>query len=274
MTLGLVAAAIAALLLPARADDGRVTQRVSTGTVTAVLTYMQQAGAVRGPELQISRAGRVVHDEQLRRVGCPDCPGWRFAGGLVLRDLDADGEPELAVDVYTGGAHCCTYSLLYRYDAASGRYAASVRAWGNAGYVLSDLDRDGRPELASRDDRFAAAFTPYAASASPLRVWRYERGRLIDVTRRFRAELERDSAVLWRDYLRARRREPHDVRGLLAAWCAEQVLLGRAPEAWRRLDGALRRGELGRARSVDGYPAGRRYLGALRAFLRRAGYLR
>ena len=132
----------------------------------------------------------------------------------------------------------------------------------------------GGPSFRAVTTASPRASPPYAASASRLRIWRYDRGRLRDVTRSFPRAVERDAAALWRDYLRVRRSGVREVRGLLAAWLADQALLGRAGEGWRRLEQANRRGELGRGATLDGYPAGRRYLSALRSFLRRAGYLR
>jgi hypothetical protein len=243
------------------------------GDVRADLTVTERGGIVRDVRLRIVRLGRVRLDAEVPRLGCAGCPGWRVVGRPVVRDLDGDGEPEVLVDVYTGGAHCCTHSLLYRWRPQGRRYERSTAAWGNQGYRLADLDADGRPELSSRDDRFAARFTAYAASASPVRIWRYDRGRLFDVTRSFRGEVERDAAVLWREYLRVRGGKVREVRGFLAAWLADQALLGRTEQGWRRLEDANRRGELGRGAMADGYPAGRRYLSALRAFLRRAGYV-
>jgi hypothetical protein len=248
-----------ALVVPS-ADEG----------VRAQLTVTERDGVVRDVRLRITRLGQVRLDARVPRIGCPDWPGWRVVGRPIVRDLDGDGESEVVVDVYTGGAHCCTHSLLYRWRPGGERYERSTVGWGNQGYRLGDLDADGRPELSSRDDRFAARFTAYAASATPVRIWRYKRGRLLDVTRTFPREVERDAAQLWRDYLRLRRTE---ARGLLAAWVADQALLGRADEGWRRLEEANRRGELGRGAKLDGYPAGGRYLAALRSFLRRTGYL-
>jgi hypothetical protein len=260
----LVAFVAAALLLtPAAGED-----------VRAQLTVTERAGVVRDVRLRIVRLGRVRLDTKVPRLGCADCPGWRVVGRPVVRDLDRDGESEVVVDVYTGGAHCCTHSLLYRWQPRGRRYVRSTAGWGNQGYRLADLNADRRPELSSRDDRFAARFTAYAASASPLRIWHYDRGRLRDVTRRFPRAVERDAALLWQDYLRVRRNEVREVRGLLAAWLADQALLGHADQGWRRLEQAHRRGELGRGARVDGYHAGRGYLAELRSFLRRAGYVR
>ena len=92
-----------------------------------------------------------------------------------------------------------------------------------------------RPELSSRDDRFAARFTAYAASASPgLWILRgHHAGGCATSPAAFRRAVERDAALHWQDYVRVRRSGLREVRGLLAAWLADQALLGRAGEGWR-----------------------------------------
>jgi hypothetical protein len=247
-----------------------VVEQVTRGAVTAELSYTVRDAVVRDLRVRIRRRGRLVSDVRPR----PLHPGGRVAGPLVVRDLDGDSEPEVVLDLYSGGAHCCTSSLFLGYVRARGTYAKTVRSWGNQGYRVVDYDGDRRPELTSRDDRFAAAFTAYAASASPIQIWRYERGRLRNVTRRFPARIGHDAVQLWREYIRVRKSNFPEVRGFLAAWVADQALLGREAVGWRVLEGAQRRGELGRSATMDGYPAGKRYLAALRAFLRRTGYVR
>jgi subtilisin-like proprotein convertase family protein len=247
-------------------------ERGRSGPVVAELRYRESNDVYRDPRLRIVRAGHVALDRPLPRIGCGGgaCPGWRPVGPPVVRDLDADREPEVVVDEYSGGAHCCTYSLVYRRSASG--YTTLIRRWGNVGYRLIDLDRDGRPEVRSADDRFAYAFTAYATSLEPVQIWRYDRGRLVDVTRSFPAVVAADARAAWRLYLRERRAQPREVRGVLAAWLADQLVLGRGPAGWRALDEAYRRGDLGRGSKLYGYPAGKRYLAALRAFLRRTGY--
>jgi hypothetical protein len=60
------------------------------------------------------------------------------------------------------------------------------------------------------------------------------------------------------------------VRGILAAWLADQYSLGRGRAGWRFLERAERRGELGR--KPDLWPVGKAYLRKLRAFLKTTGY--
>ena len=80
--------------------------------------------------------------------------------------------------------------------------------------------------------------------------------------------MEQDAKRLWRTYSSERRDE--DVRGVLAAWQADQYLLGREDAGWLELERALKRGDL---QGPNGFwPTGRRYLEALRSFLVKTGY--
>jgi subtilisin-like proprotein convertase family protein len=256
-----------ALDLSRRVVEHRIAR---AGAVTATLSFVETAFRYSDVTLTIARRGRVVRVDRPRNWG----PSWQIPvepEALRVRDLDGDREPEVVADFYSGGAHCCSYTLVYRYE--HGTYAKTMAWWGNPGARLVDLDHDGRPEFRSGDDRFAYAFTAYAASAWPVRIWHYEHGRMRDVTRSFPASIAADARALRRLYDSARRPPYREVRGVLAAWVADELLLGRGTEAWAFVERAYRRGELGRARSKDGYPAGRRYVAALRRFLRRTGYL-
>ena len=63
-----------------------------------------------------------------------------------------------------------------------------------------------------------------------------------------------------------------DLRGLLAAWVADEYRLGLADEAWKQIEVAYRRGELSAPRVDPLWPAGRKYISHLRAFLVKTGY--
>src|SRR5207302_9985554 len=171
---------------------------------------------------------------------------------------------------YPGGAHCCLYTVILRFDGTTYRRMAHV--WGNVGYRLAQLDHDGVPEMISADDRFAYVFTSFAGSVFPVQIWHYERGMLRDVTSSYLFAVRSDAGQIWREYLRERKDPVSDVRGVLAAWLADEVRLGRSAEAWNQLEAAYRRGELSAPRVDTLWPAGQKYLHALRAFLAQTGY--
>jgi subtilisin-like proprotein convertase family protein len=249
--------------------------RVARGRVTAELSFRETNGRYSDLGITVRRDGRRALKTSVARLSCKDC---LVAGidtipspqPLAIRDLDGDGEPEVLLDLYTGGAHCCFYTVILRYDGRS--YRGTVAFWGDPGYDLQDLDHDGRPELVTADDRFAYEFTSYAASFLPVQVRTYDHGVVSDVTSRFPALVRADAAYLWHEYVKDRGNRQDDLRGLLAAWAADESRLGLADEAWKQIEAAYRRGELSAPRVDPLWPAGRKYVRHLRAFLVKTGY--
>jgi hypothetical protein len=275
-----LAAGVLCCVLPPTASARDVTRTAQAGDVRATLTYRVVKGVYSQVRLRIVRAGRGLVDDRLLEVTCgKGCATWApgfgaRTGPLNVRDLDADGEPEVLLDLYSGGAHCCTLTAFYRFDGNAAIYRRSVWDFHDSGYRLVDVDADGRVELAGRDDRFAYVFAPYAFSVAPRQTWQWQAGELADVTRTFLDSVRADARQALTIYNRARqKRDRTAIRGALAAWAADQCLLGRSQQAWQRLEAANRAGELGRGPKELGYPAGRQYIENLRAFLRRTGYI-
>jgi hypothetical protein len=190
---------------------------------------------------------------------------------MKLRDLDGDSEPEVLLEVFSGGAHCCSYSLVYRFVQFANTYERIAWPWGNAGYTLKDLNRDHRPEFVTGDDRFAYLFTSYADSSFPITIYQLGEKGFADVTRKFRGAVRADARRKLRFYHQALR-EKRDVRGLLAAFQADEYLAKRSKQGWRVLNRAARRKQLKSPYGDNTGPSGQRYLRALTRYLRRWGY--
>lgn len=246
----------------------------TSGSVTATVTWIETDYQAEDVHVAITRDGQVRVDETLR-----DTEGGTMYStpvALLARDLDGEGEPEVILDLYTGGAHCCTVSRIYRYTGNGGNgYETVVHDWGNEGYLLRDLDGDGQPEFRSADDRFNYRFACYACGGAPVQIWQFRGGDFVaemqEVTRSFPAQVRKDASLWWKAIQRERRRRDHDVRGLVAAWTADQYLLGNQARAAGTLQNLLGAGEL----TVDDdgiWPSGRRYVRELKSFLRRLGY--
>jgi hypothetical protein len=248
-------------------------ERASDGGVTASLTYDQRSDHEFATlRLSIVRDGT----EALRAVPetrqCADSScmpaGHLDSSSLKVADLDGDGEREVVVDLFTGGAHCCLQSLVYHWTGST--YASVQHDWGDPGYELVDLDRDGTPEFRSADARFAYAFASFASSAMPLVIWRYGDGAFRDVTLEHRALLRADAKGWWRKWRRRRGRPDDEPLGALSAWAADHARLGRWAIVRRELRRSQRRGWLS---GSEPWPHGRGYARALERFLRRADYL-
>jgi hypothetical protein len=272
----LVVAAMVAVM-PAAASAKLKTETVANGAVKAVLTYKVGPGLfnVSGTHLAIVRSGVTLLDTDVPEPcnGCGIMPagsGGGSAKSLQVADLDGDGEPEVLLDIFTGGAHCCLDTWIYRLAGTS--YIGTPAQWGDVGYALKDLNRDGIPELKSADDRFAYAFTSFAESWFPPMVWQFRAGKLTDVTRNYPALIRADVKQTLQLY-HSKHRRTLDLRGVIAAYVADQYLLGHGSAGWKLVRSARKLGLVNGLGKGDPWPHGARYVRSLRKFLRRNGYI-
>jgi hypothetical protein len=270
------AALALALALPgvaSAADGGSAT--ASAGAVQATLTWAAAEFGNKDPHLVVSRAGATVFDGSPIAAGSPCSEdGCVFAASgkrdapLQVVDLDADGEPEVLVDAYTGGAHCCAQTEILRFDGTT--YTPVETSWGNIGYELKDLDGDGRPDFVSADDAFSYAFSSFGGSFHPPLVLDYDataKGLFRDITRRFPALVRKNAKDALHALARARRTH-FETLGPVAAYVADLYLLGRGREVRPYLARARKRGDL---RNASGR-APRSFDRQLLAFLHKQGY--
>jgi hypothetical protein len=267
LAVGTVVAALA-LALPAAAATGRTT--ATHGAWRAALTFVHKGAgpaAYADLRLRITDGGAAVLDapvrSRLRGVAYLE-PGYGTV--LAFRDLDGDGTPELLLSLYTGGAHCCFVDQVFDLRRPSPKRVEI--SFADAGARL--LRVGGQTLFRSADEAFAYEFTDYADSGAPIQIWSYARGRFVDVTRAHRGLVAADAASWWKG-VQGRVRHRGDVRGLVAAWAADQALLGRAARARRAVAGLAARGAFEHG---FGTPKGSAYVAALWRFLTREGYLR
>jgi hypothetical protein len=263
-----VAAVLAALALA----GGWVpaSQTASRGNVTVRVSYEQQAVDPAGDvkvyrrlRIRVTRGTTVVLDRQVCAQVCGPAPG----GTIAFRNVWGTREPEVVVSLYTGGAHCCFQSELVLLHGS--RPAAAIfHDWGDLGY--RGQWRHGRYWFVTGDDRFAYAFTSFAASAFPMQVWSIDgAGRLVDVTRKRPDLVAANARRLWKAYVADRSHD--DIRGVIGPWCADEYLLGLRAACDAALAVALRRGYL---KTDDLGPGGTAYIAALHRDLVRWGYTR
>jgi len=266
-------ACVAALAVCANAAAAvrHVVEGAGSGAVAAEFSYDYdtQKFDFSNLHLAIRRAGVVLVDEPVKPLW-PETVAWPGGRGksIDVRSLDRDPEPEVVLDLYSGGAHCCWYSEVFRYVPSASTYLMGVHSWGNVGYRPADLNRDGLREFVSGDDRFAYQFTAFAGSTFPIQIWDYRAGRFVDLTRKFPAAIRRNARRQWHWALPKRARVAEV--GPLAAWTADECLLRHCRAAFRQLEELRRQHRIGRG--WDATP--RKFLRHLRRFLRASGYLR
>lgn len=93
----------------------------------------------------------------------------------------------------------------------------------------------------------------------PLRIWRFDAGEMVDVTRRFRREVRADMATHWAA-IKAAERRGDSPRSAIAAYMADAHLMGRPTAAWTRV------------RAIHTAPGATRFFTALERRLVTLGY--
>jgi hypothetical protein len=257
-----VAAVLTAGLLTvpaARAD----TQVAASGQVRATFSFAQgDYGQDTDFHLTVDRAGQRLFDAPLS-VCCQ--PQETNGKAVHVRDLDGDDEPEVWVDIWAGGAHCCTQMELLR--LSGGAYQRQEHVF-ELGYRLKDLDGDGIPEFKTVDYGFAYAFTFFAASPLPVRVLSYRAGVFSNVTAKYPALVRKD-LKRYRSLYRKGIRHHVPSLGALAGWTADDYVLGHRKQANRRLTRELHAGHL---YNDTGYVHGRKFIRVLKHDLRLGDY--
>jgi hypothetical protein len=266
----------AAVALIAPQAAAAATQSATSGDVTATFTYFGSYPQFHGETFAISRAGQVVYSHPVTSPHCGaapyECAPGALSGGdsVHVLNLDGTGEPNVVLDLFTGGAHCCTLEQVFTFNASTNTYTKAERDFGDAGAQLVDLRHDGVHEFLSADDRFAYAFTDFAASGLPIQILRFSNGRFIDITRHF-PKLVAADATSWMKAFRSEAKSHYpDSTGLVAAWAADEDLLGHYKLVSRFL---ARQARLGHLNSPI-EPGGERFVRALQKMLRAGGYVR
>lgn len=250
------------------------TETASGGTVAATFAYQGKFPQFHGLRLTISRTGVVVYDQPVTSKFCGSlCDPLSAVSqqpSVHVIDVEHTGDPDVLLDLYTGGAHCCIAEQIFSFAAASNTYVKTERDFGDAEAQVADLRHDGRFEFLSADDSFAYRFTDYAASGLPIQILTFSEGRFSDVTRSYPNLIARDAARWMKAFKRMARQHYPDSVGVVAAWAADQDLLGHRKLVSRVLARQAKLGHL----NAPSAPGGLRFVADLQKFLRQRGYVR
>jgi hypothetical protein len=149
--------------------------------------------------------------------------------------LTRDGDPQVIVTEFSGGAHCCTSTwILTRPSGAAAWSLIDGEILDGSGYWVEDVDGDGALELMSVDNRFLYAFDSYAGSFAPIKIARLIDGKIEDVTERpeMKSRLAQDLAGL--EYSAKNNKDLWSSNGFLVGWVASKIRLGQGDEAWAK----------------------------------------
>lgn len=228
---------IVILLFPAHALAETQMQSASSGDVAATLSWDEQDGEswteYSNFYLSIDKSGTNERSSALAIDGCesPFCAPSGFGRSrtqspLLVRNVDADNGPEVLVTVFLGGAHCCqVLALLDRQDDGS---------WKQYKYDFKDgfisIAGSGKQTaMETVDARFGYMFGSFAASWLPYRAIAFNTKRFVDVTKRYRGKISKDSNRAWKNARSlCRQGDPYEyAMGSYAGWAAGQYRLGK-----------------------------------------------
>jgi hypothetical protein len=218
--------------------------------------------------LTIERSGQTLYSEPVTSKFCtgsiPCDPGSRRSVHVV--DLVAGGEPDVVLDLFSGGASCCTVEQVFSFDPGTMTYVKTERNFGQIGDKLEALSGNGLDEFVTADSSFICEFTDCAASAAPIEILAFGDGGFTNVTTDYRSLIVKD-AERW---LALFKRNRGNGTGLIAAWAADEDLLGHSAQVKSYLAQQLEENHL---KAPLFSPSGKKFITALDKFLRKHGYL-
>lgn len=272
----LIICAVTALALVAAPAALATTQTASSGDVTGTFTFSGTYPNFTGLQLSIAQGGTVLYDEPVvsKQCGMFCAPGTTSGPGTSVHvvDLEHDGQPDVVLDLYSGGAHCCYIEQIFSFDPGTMTYAKTQRYFGDPGEQIVDLHHNGRFEFLTADDSFAYEFTDFAASGLPIEILRFSDQHFFNVTRQYPKLIARDAALWMKAFKSMAKQHYSDSVGVVAAWAADEELLGHAKLVNTFLANQLTAGHLNSALSPQ-EPGGARFVAKLRKSLRTHGYL-
>ena len=184
------------------------------------------------------KAGKQVLDVRHSFAeGDPD-----YASSVMVAEVDGGNDtPEIFIDAYSGGAHCCTKTVILDATTPTEWKMVELGNRDGEGIDLEDVDGDGESELILPDNSFLYTFDCYACSLQPLRINRIDKAAISDVSMdpKYRHRLVQD--VRGMEFLAKVQPDRWHSNGFLAAWVASKNRIGEGQEAWSTMVGLFDR---------------------------------
>jgi hypothetical protein len=254
---------------------GAATQTVKSASLSVTFTYRGTSPLSHHPHLTISENGTVVFNEAVSSAWC----GKECSPNIIAEErkvvhivhLERSGPPSVVLDLYSGGAHCCFIEQVYSVRSHSSLVHKAEHNFGNPGVRLIKLTTGGYGFL-SANNVFAYAFTDFAASGMPIEIFSFSANKFHNVTDLSPHLIQKD-ANQWMSAFRSQASFHYgDSVGVVAAWAADEDMLGHSAAVARFLAAQAKAGHLNSA--ISPYESsGQKYVIALQKFLRKYGYL-
>src|ERR1700729_2173087 len=165
------------------------TQTATSGNVTATFVFGGKYPNFTGRQLSIAQGSAVLYDEPVAssRCGMFCAPGSTSGPGTSVHvlDLEHDGQPDVVLDLYSGGAHCCFIEQIFSFDPGTMTYVKTQRDFGDPGEQIVDLGHNGQFEFLTGDALFAYGSPVFGASGLPIEILSFSARHFYNVPRRY-----------------------------------------------------------------------------------------
>jgi hypothetical protein len=210
------------------AADYKHVVRLRSGDLHITITPRRGGFSIR-PIVTVSAPGSKL--VTLSKAG-PDASDLYDNLRVTVGRWDRAGHLFVMLTSYSGGAHCCTLLRLAAPIGASLKPVEFDEMDGDFFRVPRDLDGDGRLDFVIVDQGFLYAFTSYAASYAPPRVYNVTDRGVVDVSSRpsFAPLFRRDMAAAGKACMD---RQNSGRNGACAAYVADAARLGQFDQAWK-----------------------------------------
>jgi S1-C subfamily serine protease len=218
---------------------------LAEGTFNKKKTATLQSGALRitaGPQrknnktslfVQIAQQGKTVLRFDLEDEDDIDLDYDAYVK-IVYLDKSVS-VPQVIIATYTGGAHCCTQTLIAGLQPDGSWSKIEAPMLDGSGFMFSDLDGDGESELISVDQSFLYTYASYAESYAPHQIWKYKSAELKDLSGEARFQDYFKQQIAMFEHSEAKDAELGHNNGYLAAWVGAKARAGQGEQAWARM---------------------------------------
>lgn len=161
-----------------------------------------------------------------------------FASSVSLVHLNKSNPlPDVVFDANSGGAHCCTRSVLLTTDVSGKWNFVNLGEYDGGGLFFEDPDKNGIANALHRDGSFLYQFSSYAESFAPLIIEEFDGVKLQDVSLQgqFRERILEEQRGF--EFLAKMTSSLWSSNGFLAAWIADAVRTGEGEQAWQKMLG-------------------------------------
>ena len=228
------------------ADAVAATQSGHSGDVSVTFSFAGTAPNVTHQRLKIVRAGKVLYNAAVSSPVCgSQCgPGaiGSHASSVSVRDIESDGQPDVILSLFSGGADCCFVDQVFSLNAGRTTYIKTERNFAYEGAAIKDLAHNGHYQFLSGNGAFVGEFTDNADSGAPIQILSFGAHRFHDVTRQYPKLIAADAVSWLKLFEHPQTRD--DTVGLIAAWAADEELLGQDKLVQSTLDSEASKGDL------------------------------